>query len=424
VNVDNQQLFCVVLVASASGPNMAASLDVVAINPKLARAANPLCFLMDEDFVFRQSLAKELRQDGVDVVEFSNSSRLLDMVDDQNPDIVFVYLNSALPHERVRSLWALRECGYSGAVQIFGRCEPKFLESFNTVGADCALTMLTPLQKPVKAERIHQVIQDRKLNTAAASTAGMSLSDALLRNLITFLYQPKFDLRTHTMAGFELVARVAHPKLGLLAPDQFLKGADEDDLLKLSHLALVTALKASAHFRQSGVALVLAINISVENLLRLPIADLVATHRQPGNDWPGLLLEVPQRQVVNKIELLKSRFLKLKQSGVSIAIDNFGRGSTSLDILNQIPFAEVKIDRELVENCATNVGKASICKTLIQMARNFGSQAVAVGISSEADLRTLRSLDCDFGQGFLLGKPMDAQRIDALIASFKSQKTA
>jgi hypothetical protein len=60
-------------VASASGPIMAAIQDIVAINPKSARAANPLCFLMDEDFVFRQSLAKELRRDGVDVVEFSNS---------------------------------------------------------------------------------------------------------------------------------------------------------------------------------------------------------------------------------------------------------------------------------------------------------------------------------------------------------------
>ena len=118
------------------------------------------------------------------------------MVEDQNPDIVFVYLNSALPHERIRSLWALRECGYSGAVQIFGRCEPKFLESLNTDGADCALTMLPPLQKPVKAERIHQIIQDQKLIVTAASTAGMSLSNALLRNLVTFLYQPKFDLKT------------------------------------------------------------------------------------------------------------------------------------------------------------------------------------------------------------------------------------
>ena len=121
---------------------------------------------------------------------------------------------------------------------------------------------------------------------------------------------------------------------------------------------------------------------------------------------------------------MKSRFLKLKQSGVLIAIDNFGRGSTSLDILNQIPFAEVKIDCELMENCAADAGKANICKTLIRMARNFGSQAVAIGISSEADLRMIRNLGCDMGQGFLLGKPMGAQRIDALIASFKSQKTA
>lgn len=403
---------------------MAAVHDVVAFSAKPARAANPLCFLMDEDFVFRQSLARELRRDGVDVVEFSNSTRLLDMVDDQNPDIVFVHLNGALPHECVRSLWALKECGYAGAVQLFGGCEPKLLDSFNTIGADCSLKMLPPLQKPLRAGTVQRIIRDRRLNAATAPPVGMSLSDALMRNLITFLYQPKFDLKTNAMIGFEVVARVAHPEHGLLPPAQFLKGADEDDLLKLSRLALLTALKASAHFRQSGLVVTPAINISVENLLRLPIADLVATHRPQNEDWPGLLLEVPERQVVNKIGFLKARFPKLQQSGVSIAIDNFGRGSTCLDIFNQIPFAEIKIDRELVENCATNPGKATICKTLIQTAQNFGSQAVGVGISTDADLHMLRKLGCNIGQGFLLGKPMDAQRIDAMIAGLSSRATA
>ena len=73
---------------------------------------------MDDDFAFRQGIAKELRRDDIDVVEFSTSARFVDMIDDQNPDIVFLNLNSAAPHECVRALLALKECDYSGAVQL------------------------------------------------------------------------------------------------------------------------------------------------------------------------------------------------------------------------------------------------------------------------------------------------------------------
>jgi EAL domain-containing protein (putative c-di-GMP-specific phosphodiesterase class I) len=140
-------------------------------------------------------------------------------------------------------------------------------------------------------------------------------------------------------------------------------------------------------------------------------------HRPERSGWAGLILEVPERQVIGKIESLKARAPKLQQSGVSIAIDNFGRLSSRLDILNQVAFAEIKIDRFLVEGCSTNAGNAKICKTVIQMAHNFGARAVAVGISTEGDLQTLGELDCDMGQGFLFGKPLSAQQMRALVAN-------
>ena len=155
----------------------------------------------------------------------------------------------------------------------------------------------------------------------------------------------------------------------------------------------------------------------MDNLLALPISDLVLLHRPENADWVGLLLEIPERQVINKIERLKARAINLQQAGVSLAIDNFGRGASSLDILNQVAFSEIKIDRSLVDGCAANLGNAKICKTLIQMAHNFGCRAVAVGISAEADYQTVLSLDCDMGQGFLLGKPMSVKQIDAMIAN-------
>jgi EAL domain-containing protein (putative c-di-GMP-specific phosphodiesterase class I) len=393
----------------------------IALTKGPARSANRLCFLLEEDFAFRQELARELRRNGIDVVEFSNSSRLSDMVDEQNPDIVFIKLNNTAPQQCIRALLALKDCRYSGAVQLFGHCEQKILEGFNAVGADCSLAMLAPLQKPITFAKVLRIILDRKTGAAATPSRAVSLDDALAKNWVKFHYQPKFNLKTKVIVGAEAVVRVAHPELGWLTPDHFLKGADEDALLKLSRLALVDALKASAHFHEQGIVLQLAINIGADSLLNLPVADLALIHRPERGEWPGILLEVPARQVVNKIESLKARSPSLLKSGVSIAIDNFGCGSISLDILGKMPFSEIKIDRSLVQDCATNKDNARICKTVIQMAHNFGSRAAAVGISTEADLRTLLEFDCDVGQGFLFGKPMTTQQIDALIASFSSE---
>jgi EAL domain-containing protein (putative c-di-GMP-specific phosphodiesterase class I) len=234
--------------------------------------------------------------------------------------------------------------------------------------------------------------------------------------MVRFLYQPKLDLRTGITTGAELLVRIAHPERGLLRPDQFMKGTDDDALVDLSRLALIEAVRSTAHFLQNGIKLLHSINIGLIPLLRLPIADLVLLHRPERTDWPGLLLEVPAQQVATKFDSLKARIPRLQQTGISIALDNFGLRAFDLKLLNEIPFAEIKIDRTLVEGCASSPGNANMCKTIIQMAHNFGSKAVGVGISAEADLRQLAQFGCDMGQGFLLGKPMDRQQMDAVVS--------
>lgn len=86
--------------------------------------------------------------------------------------------------------------------------------------------------------------------------------------------------------------------------------------------------------------------------------------------------------------------------------------------MSQMTFSEIKIDRSLVEGCAGSSTNANVCKTIVQMAHNFGCRAVAVGISTASDLQFLTQLGCDMGQGYLLGKPMTAQQLDALVARF------
>ena len=395
-----------------SDTNALISSDTVA-----ARTVNSLCFIMDKDFVFRQSLATELRRTGIDVVELSASSRLPDMVENQNPDIVLVNVDRMAPHECVRTLMALKECSYAGAVQLFGNCDLAALDSLNLVGADCTLTMLQPLQKPIKAATLHRIISDRKLGSLPASPGSVTLSEALARDLVTFLYQPKFDLKAKNLVvGAEAMARVNHPTFGMLTPDRFLKGADQDDLLNLASHALVNAARSSVHFHQLGLAMQISINIGVENLLALPISDIVSRYRPERNDWGGVLLEITGRQLLNKSATLTRLLTELQQANIPIAMDNFGVGALYLDVLNQIKCAEIKIDRSLVEGCASDAGKRRICKSIIQLAHNFGALAVAVGVSNEADFNTLTGLDCDLAQGFLFGKPMTVGEIDSLIA--------
>lgn len=391
-------------------------------SPPPRKSANPLCFLMDEDFSIRQDLARELRRRQVDVVEFSSSDRFKEKIAEQNPDIVFIELNRATPHKCVRALLALKECAFAGPVQLFGLGEARTLESFNTIGADCGLTMLPPLAKPIGFATVHKIILDRKLVAAAPPSSGPSLEAALLQKMVRFLYQPKLDLKTGITVGAELLVRIAHPERGLLRPDQFMKGTDDDALVDLSRLALIEAVRSSAHFLEKGVNLLLSINIGVIPFLQVPIADLVLLHRPERGDWPGLLLEMPAQQVAAKFDSLKARLPRLQQTGISIALDNFGLRAFDFNLLNEVPFAEIKIDRALVEGCASSPGNANMCKTIIQMAHNFGSKAVAVGISAEADLRHIAQFGCDMGQGYLLGKPMDRQQMDSVVSEAAKAK--
>lgn len=380
-------------------------------------AARPLCFLVDQDFSVRQTLASQLRRHDVDVVEFVSCSHL-EMLDAQRPDIVFIAVDRNEPHKCVRALRSLKDCGYSGAIQLFGRADLNLIKSFNTIGTDLALTMLPPLPMPIEFSVIRRIILDQKL-AATTEPASVPLDLALARNMIKFYYQPTLDLRTGVIVGAELLARLAHPELGLLTPERFLLRAHDDALLKLARLAFVEAIDAGSHFMELGVKLRLSINIGTINLPQLPIEELSGEQRLKRGDWPGLTLEIPAAQVANKFDMLKSDMGRLQRSKVAIAIDNFGIRAFQLGLLNKIPVSEIKIDRTLVEGCSANSDNARICRAIIQIAHSFGCKASGVGIATRADQKCLTEFGCDIGQGALLGKPMDRKQLDALIASFK-----
>ena len=150
-------------------------------------------------------------------------------------------------------------------------------------------------------------------------------------------------------------------------------------------------------------------------LVKLDVPAIVKAHRSPSEPWPGLIIDVTEEQIVTDLALAANIAKELGQYKVRLAIDDFGRGYSSLARLKELPFAELKLDRSFVTNCGTDKVNAPLCKTVIDLAHNFGSVAVAIGIEKAADAVALVSMGCDYGQGFLLGQPMPAERFTSLL---------
>jgi EAL domain-containing protein (putative c-di-GMP-specific phosphodiesterase class I) len=238
----------------------------------------------------------------------------------------------------------------------------------------------------------------------------IAITEALRNNWFEIWYQPKIDLKRKCLAGAEALARIHHPQLGILLPGSFLPDVDDDSLAELAEHALLATLCDWTMFEEAGFNLHLAINVPAGVLFRMPIIELVTEYRPKSPHWPGLIIEVTEDQLVRDIALANEVTAQLRGSGISIAIDDFGAGYSSFSSLRNLPFAELKVDRSFVRDCATDATNAAICQTAIDLAHRFGSAAVAEGIESQADLQALMVMGCDFGQGVLIAPPMPKDR--------------
>lgn len=243
-----------------------------------------------------------------------------------------------------------------------------------------------------------------------SALSGISIDEALNQNWLETWYQPKIDLRRKCLAGAEAIVRLKHPQAGLLWPEDYISLLDDDGLTKFVEHSMLTTLRHWSVFSDAGFNLRLAINVPAALLPQLPISALVAAHRPASDNWPGVVLDVKEDQLVRDIALTQKIAEDLKACGVAVAIDDFGAGYSSFSSLRGLPFAELKIHGSFIKNCAGDVTNAAICQTAIDLAHRFGSLAAAKGIDTIADLQALMVMGCDFGQGPLVAPAMPMDR--------------
>jgi EAL domain-containing protein (putative c-di-GMP-specific phosphodiesterase class I) len=252
----------------------------------------------------------------------------------------------------------------------------------------------------------------------ASGKPKVTLAKALKRGWLEVWYQPKVSLQTGNWVGAEGLIRARHPEVGVLGPGAFLPGAGEDEMLEMTEMVIATALRDWNDCAALGMpALNLAVNVPAYGFVKLPIAQLIREQRPKSEQWPGLILEVTEDQIVNDLEMANEVANELRAQSCSLAIDDFGAGYSSLGRLRQLPFSELKIDRAYVTDCHLDKVKAGMLESIIDVARRFGLKTVAEGIETAHESHKLQGLGVAVGQGFLFAKPMPKADFLAKISS-------
>ena len=383
-------------------------------SPPLSPGGAPLCYVVDEEPSIRHFLSLVLHGSGVDAVEFADGASMRKAVETQPPALIFhnISLEST---DAIESVIALARLKYRGSIQLMSARGAAVLEHVKSIGAQHKLNMLPVLKKPFETDAIIKIIQELKLGMPPAVAARLELDDAIKNNWLEFWYQPKIALRKKQLAGAEAYARVRHPQHGMVLAGAFATNASESATMKLAELALQSALKTGTHFSKLGLNLRVSVNIPVPALVKMPIEDIVKSSHPGGEKWPGLIIDVPEDQIIGDLALAAELSKKLEPHNIRIAIDNFGRAYSSLAKVEELPFEELKLDRSFVADCGTDKVNAPLCKTVIDLAHSFGSLAVGIGIEKASEALALLSMGCDYGQGFLLGQPMPEDRFISLL---------
>ena len=240
---------------------------------------------------------------------------------------------------------------------------------------------------------------------------------ALTDGSIFLTHQPKFNFRTRRIDGGECLVRWRHPTRGMISPDVFVPMAEETGHIRaLTDWVLQRAIEEQAALQQAGWPLTVSVNIS-GRLLSDPDfthAALAAASKAGGK----LCFEITETAVIDNPTAALKHIDLFVENGISIAIDDYGSGLSSLAYLRQLPAQELKIDKMFVQNLTNSQRDALLVRSTIELAHGLGLKVTAEGVETPAAFALLASMGCDMAQGHLISRPLTmAELIPVLSAA-------
>ena len=252
-----------------------------------------------------------------------------------------------------------------------------------------------------------------------------ALDDAVANAEFTLVYQPIVALASGEVAGFEALVRWVHPRWGMILPDQFIALAEETgQIVPLGRWVLERAAADTVQWQHRvprQPPLYVSVNVSARQFTDSGFTDGVRQVLETCGLAPSaLLLELTESVLLRRDYQLRADLKELKSIGVKLAIDDFGTGYSSLSYLRELPIEVIKIDKSFVEGIAACEQHLALAEVIIRIAKTLGLTVMAEGIENEIQRELLISMGCEFGQGYLLARPMEADEAEALLRAGRS----
>jgi len=272
----------------------------------------------------------------------------------------------------------------------------------------------TAMYRAKAAGRARAEIFDTNMRAEAVARLKLEtdLRHAIDRSELRVFYQPIVRIASREVIGYEALIRWLHPSKGLVPPSEFIPLAEETGLVvPIGEFVLREACNQMSRWG-AGNAAVMAVNISGRHFahgeLLLHINDALAR----SNLTPSSLhVEVTESAIIQQPQMALELIDEIRGLGCGIALDDFGTGFSSLSYLHQFPIDRLKIDASFVRGAPHKPKNVEIIRSILSLARGLGIEVIAEGIETEEERDLLDSLGCEYGQGYLFARPMEAAAI-------------
>jgi diguanylate cyclase (GGDEF)-like protein/PAS domain S-box-containing protein len=271
------------------------------------------------------------------------------------------------------------------------------------------------------AGRGRVVYFDSSMHVRAAEKLSLEteLRRAIDEGALSIHYQPLYELSPYRLVGFEALARWTHPRRGSVSPATFIKLAEESGQIDaLTDFVIARSIAQLAAWQRLAPAtpLTMHVNISGRDLARKSLpGHVLQTLQQHGVAPRTLTLEITETTLMQQIDVALATMNRMRESGVRFSIDDFGTGYSSLAYLSTLPIDSLKIDRSFVMGMQTKPQNVEIVRAVMTLGQALGRRVIAEGIETQEQLSTLLTLGVPVGQGFLLSRPLPAEKAEALI---------
>jgi EAL domain-containing protein (putative c-di-GMP-specific phosphodiesterase class I) len=382
----------------------------------VSRLERNLLLAVDDEPDFLDLIVQVGAGVGCDVITADSEAAFRDQLSRRQPALILLDLQ--MPGmDGIEALRYLGRISTAAGVVLASGMEQRVLASARQLGDQLGLKMLGTLQKPAMLEDIEAMI-------AMHLAPGQRLTEDDLRKAIeehelVVHYQPKVVRSSNDwhVASAEALVRWRHPRLGLLYPGEFLPLAEQSGLIvNVTDFVLTDAIRQIGHWRQRGLDLGVAVNLSPRLVQDLEFPDrLGLLLREFDAAAEQLTLEVTEAASLEDPELVMDIFTRLRVRGVGLSLDDFGIGTSSLTQLYKMPFSEVKIDRLLIAEMPTGRAAATVVRAIIDLAHNLSLTVCAEGVETSPLFEVLEQAGCDAIQGDFIASAMPANEIESFV---------